>query len=50
MIMSWMVVKDIKVQSTGTDISTVILATDPKNDLALLKASHTAEYIFFHKQ
>ena len=38
--------KDIKVQSTGTDISTVILATDPKNDLALLKASHTPSMYF----
>ena len=38
--------KDIKVQSTGTDISTVILATDPKNDLALLKASHMPSIYF----
>ena len=38
--------KDIKVQSTGTDISTVILATDPKNDLALLKASHMPTIYF----
>jgi len=38
--------KDIKVQSTGTDISTVLLATDPKNDLALLKASHTPSIYF----
>ena len=38
--------KGIKVQSTGTDISTVLLATDPKNDLALLKASHTPSIYF----
>ena len=38
--------KDIKVQSTGTDISTVLLATDTKNDLALLKASHMPSIYF----
>ena len=36
----------IKIQSTGTDINTVILATDPKNDLALLKASHMPSIYF----
>ena len=38
--------KDIKVQSNGADISTVLLATDPKNDLALLKANHTPSIYF----
>jgi hypothetical protein len=38
--------KDIKVQSNGVDIDTVLLATDPKNDLALLKANHTPSIYF----